>query len=109
MGNEATAYWLNIGNLSKSSVDDSLRRYSKDCSFGTWDKDPAGSCSSKRGGGWWYSTGTDCAIWSNLNGVYPRSGNMQPWGMIYWSYLDSTSPTNNVPTSSRMKIKPAEI
>ena len=76
--------------------------------LGPGDKDPAGSCCSKRGGGWWYSTGTDCAIWSNLNGVYPRSKNMRSWGMSYWAYLDSTSPINNVPTSSQMKIKRAE-
>lgn len=43
----------------------------EDLKFGTWDRDPA-NCAQKRGGGWWYGSSSACAVWSNLNGMYPH-------------------------------------
>ncbi|CAH3160996.1 unnamed protein product [Pocillopora meandrina] len=49
---------------------DSLNPH-KDLIFGAWDRDPA-YCAQKRGGDWWYGSSSACAVWSNLNGMYPH-------------------------------------
>ena len=44
-------------------------------------------CDEKRGGGWWYSD-SNCAVWSNLNGLYFDNKTSRA---IHWSKL-STVP-----------------
>ena len=76
--------------------------------FGTWDKVPAG-CAQKIGGGWWYDSSiTECAVSSNLNGIYPRCGN-ETLAAIHWGKLDSTSAKRSTPKSTEMKIRPVEF
>ena len=80
----------------------------KDSSFGTWDKVPAG-CTQKIGGGWWYDSSiTECAVSSNLNGIYPRCGK-ETLAAIHWGKLDSTSAKRSTPKSTEMKIRPVEF
>ena len=70
--------------------------------FGTWDRDSV-DCTQKRGGGWWYGK-SKCAVWSNLNGIYPCCGN-ETGANIHWDKLVSTSPKGGAPTSTEMKIR----
>ena len=75
--------------------------------FGTWDKVPAG-CAQQIGGGWWYDSSiTQCAVSSNLNGIYPRCGK-ETLAAIHWGYL-GRSAKRSAPTSTEMKIKPVEF
>nr|XP_058949837.1 ficolin-1-A-like [Pocillopora verrucosa] len=54
--------------------------------FGTWDKIPAG-CAQQIGEGWWYDSSiTQCAVSSNLNGIYPRCGK-ETLAAIHWGYF----------------------
>ena len=75
----------------------------KDLIFGTWDRDPA-YCAQKRGGGWWYGNSSACAVWSNLNGIYPHC-RKETWADIHWGKLDPNSPAGSAPTSTEMKIR----
>ena len=75
--------------------------------FGTWDKVPAG-CAQKLGGGWWYDSSiTECAVSSNLNGIYPRCGK-ETLAAIHWGYLERSAKRSAL-TSTEMKIRPAEF
>ena len=75
--------------------------------FGTWDKVPAG-CAQQIGGGWWYDSSiTQCAVSSNLNGIYPRCGK-ETLAAIHWGYL-GRSAKRSAPTSTEMKIRPVEF
>ena len=75
--------------------------------FGTWDKVPAG-CAQQIGGGWWYDSSiTQCAVSSNLNGIYPRCGK-ETLAAIHWGYLER-SAKRSAPTSTEMKIRPVEF
>ena len=85
---------------------DSLNPH-KDLIFGTWDRDPA-YCAQKRGGGWWYGNSSACAVWSNLNGIYPHC-RKETWADIHWGELDSNSPAGSAPTSTEMKIRPVDF
>ena len=71
--------------------------------FGTWDRYPH-DCDEKRGGGWWYSD-SNCAVWSNLNGLYFDNKTSRA---IYWSKL-STVPEESIPRSAEMKIRPVDF
>ena len=53
------------------------------------------SCEEKRGRGSWY-TYSNCAVWSNLNGLYFDNKSSPA---IYWSKL-TTVPEENIPKSS---------
>ena len=75
----------------------------RDFSFGTWDRDPY-NCDEKRGGGWWY-TDANCAVWSNLNGLYFDDKTSRA---IYWSNL-GTIPQESIPKSAEMKIRPVDF
>ena len=85
---------------------DSLNPH-KDLNFGTWDRDPA-NCVLKRGGGWWYGRSNDCAVWSNLNGIYPYC-RKETWADIHWKNLDPNNPKGSAPTSTEMKIRPVDF
>ena len=85
---------------------DSLNPH-KDLIFGTWDRDPA-NCTLKRGGGWWYGSSSDCAVSSNLNGIYPHCGK-ETWADIHWKKLDPNNPKGSAPTSTEMKIRPVDF
>ena len=85
---------------------DSLNPH-KDLIFGTWDRDPA-NCTLKRGGGWWYGSSSDCAVSSNLNGIYPRC-RKETWADIHWKKLDPNKPERSAPTSTEMKIRPVDF
>ena len=71
--------------------------------FGTWDRYPH-DCDEKRGGGWWYSD-SNCAVWSNLKGLYFDNKTSRA---IYWSKL-STVPEESIPRSAEMKIRPVDF
>ncbi|RMX49526.1 hypothetical protein pdam_00021166, partial [Pocillopora damicornis] len=51
---------------------------------------------------------TECAVSSNLNGIYPRCGN-ETLAAIHWGKLDSTSAKRSSPKSTEMKIRPVEF
>ena len=92
------------GDATVSS--DSLNPH-KDLNFGTWDRDPA-NCTLKRGGGWWFGRSSDCAVSSNLNGIYPHC-QKETWADIHWRELDPNNPKGNAPTSTEMKIRPVDF
>ena len=80
----------------------------RDLVFGTWDKIPA-DCAQNRGGGWWYdNSSAECAVLSNLNGIYPRCGK-ETLAAIHWGNLDSANAERSAPTSTEMKIRPVEF
>ena len=79
----------------------------RDLYFGTWDRDPA-NCAQNRGGGWWYGNNSDCAVWSNLNGIYRRCGN-ETRADIQWAKLVPTSAKGSAPSSTGMKIRPVDF
>ena len=79
----------------------------KDFVFGTWDRDPA-DCTQIRGGGWWYGDSSNCAVWSNLNGVSPRCRN-ETGVNIHWAELVKKSAERSAPTSTEMKIRPIDF
>ena len=62
----------------------------------------------KRGGGWWYGRSNDCAVWSNLNGIYPYC-RKETWADIHWKNLDPNNPKGSAPTSTEMKIRPVDF
>ena len=62
------------------------------------------SCEEKRGRGSWY-TYSNCAVWSNLNGLYFDNKSSPA---IYWSKL-STVPEENIPKSAEKKIRPVDF
>ena len=65
-------------------------------------------CAQQIGGGWWYDSSiTQCAVSSNLNGVYPRCGK-ETLAAIHWGYLER-SAKRSAPTSTEMKIRPVEF
>ena len=46
----------------------------RDLVFGAWDEVLA-DCAQNRGGSWWNdNSSAECAVHSNLNGIYPRCG-----------------------------------
>nr|XP_058957541.1 angiopoietin-related protein 7-like [Pocillopora verrucosa] len=108
IGNGTTDYRLYIGNMTRDATvsSDSLNPH-KDLNFGTWDRDPA-NCTLKRGGGWWYGRSSNCAVSSNLNGIYPHCRN-ETWADIHWRELDPNNPKGNAPTSTEMKIRPVDF
>ncbi|XP_027059596.1 angiopoietin-related protein 7-like [Pocillopora damicornis] len=108
IGNGTADYRLYIGNMTTDATVsyDSLNPH-KDFIFGTWDRDAA-NCTLKRGGGWWYGSSSDCAVSSNLNGIYPHCGN-KTLANIHWDQLDQNSPEGSTPTSTEMKIRPADF
>ena len=71
------------------------------------DRDPV-DCAQKRGGGWWYDNGSTCAVWSNLNGIYPRCGSKTS-ADIYWAKLVPSSAEGSAPSSTEMKIRPVDF
>ena len=71
--------------------------------FGTWDRYPH-DCDEKRGGGWWYSD-TDCAVWSNLNGIYFDNKTSRA---IFWANLGA-APEESIPKSAEMKIRSVDF
>ena len=83
-------------------ISDSLGGH-RDFPFGTWDRDPL-NCDEKRGGGWWYID-ANCAVWSNLNGLYFDNKTSRA---IYWSKL-GTIPEESIPKSAEMKIRPVDF
>ncbi|XP_022795051.1 angiopoietin-related protein 7-like [Stylophora pistillata] len=107
IGNETAMYKLYIGNVTTNETvfSDSLGPH-RDFVFGTWDRDPA-DCPQRRGGGWWYGNSSDCAVWSNLNGIYPR-GKKEIRASIFWGNLDK-SPEGSSPTSTELKIRPVDF
>ena len=77
----------------------------RDLGFGTWDKVPA-DFSQNIGGGWWYdNSSAECAVRSNLNGIYPRCGK-ETLAAIHWGHLDSTCAGRSASTSTGMKMRP---
>lgn len=107
IGNETATYRLYIGNVTNKTVSfDSLGPH-KDFVFGTWDRDPA-DCTQIRGGGWWYGDSSNCAVWSNLNGVSPRCRN-ETGVNIHWAELVKKSAERSAPTSTEMKIRPIDF
>ncbi|XP_022808380.1 tenascin-N-like [Stylophora pistillata] len=92
--------------FDNSVIHDGLTHH-KGLSFGTWDRDPAGpGCVVKKGGGWWYSR-KNCGkpLHSNLNGVYQ----LDRGGEIYWANLDPKMANGSAPTTTEMKIRPANL
>ena len=80
----------------------------RDLVFGAWDEVPA-DCAQNRGGGWCNDNNSaECAVHSNLNGIYPRCGK-ETLAAIHWRNLDSTSAERSAPTSTEMKIRPVEF
>ena len=71
--------------------------------FGTWDRYPH-DCDEKRGGGWWYSD-TNCAVWSNLNGIYFDNKTSRA---IFWAELGA-APEESIPKSAEMKIRSVDF
>ena len=71
--------------------------------FGTWDRYPH-DCDEKRGGGWWYSD-SDCAVWSNLNGIYFDNKTSRA---IFWADLGA-APEESIPKSAEMKIRSVDF
>ena len=77
----------------------------RDLGFGTWDKVPA-DFSQNIEGGWWYdNSSAECAVRSNLNGIYPHCGK-ETLAAIHWGNLDSTCAERIASTSTGMKIRP---
>ena len=54
--------------------------------------------------GWWY-TYSNCAVWSNLNGLYFDNKSSPA---VYWSKL-RTIPEESIPKSAEMKIRPVDF
>nr|XP_058972601.1 angiopoietin-related protein 7-like isoform X2 [Pocillopora verrucosa] len=107
IGNATADYRLYIGNMTNSTVSSDSLNPHKDLIFGTWDRDPA-HCAQKRGGGWWYGNSSACAVWSNLNGIYPHC-RKETWADIHWGKLDPNSPAGSAPISTEMKIRPVDL
>nr|XP_058956427.1 angiopoietin-related protein 7-like [Pocillopora verrucosa] len=108
IGTETAKYRLYLGDIINASVSSDSLGPLRDHNFGTWDKVPA-DCAQNKGGGWWYdNSSAECAVWSNLNGVYPRCGK-ETLAAIHWGNLDSTSAKRSAPTSTEMKIRPVEF
>lgn len=95
IGNETAKYRLNIGNLTKATVEDSLSAHDGS-KFSTWDRKHH-QCTKKGRESWWFK---DCYFLSNLNGVYGYNG----IGKIHWGILDPKD-ANRAPTTSEMKIR----
>ena len=80
----------------------------RDLVFGAWDEVPA-DCAQNRGGGWCNDNNSaECAVHSNLEGIYPLFGK-ETLAAIHWRNLDSTSAERSAPTSTEMKIRPVEF
>ena len=80
----------------------------RDLVFGAWDEVPA-DCAQNRGGGWWNdNSSAECAVHSNLNGIYPRCGK-ETLAAIHRRNLDSTSAERSASTSTEMKIRPVNL
>ncbi|XP_027043346.1 angiopoietin-related protein 7-like [Pocillopora damicornis] len=107
IGKETANYRLYIGNMTNATVSSDSLNPHKDLIFGTWDRDPA-NCTQKRGGGWWYGSSSDCAVSSNLNGIYPHC-RKETWADIHWRKLDPNKPERSAPTSTEMKIRPVDF
>ena len=75
----------------------------RNSAFGTWDRYPNGR-DEKIGGGWWYRD-CDCAISSNLNGIY-FDDKTSP--TIYWAHL-GVAPEESIPKSAEMKIRSVDF
>ncbi|RMX46499.1 hypothetical protein pdam_00020510, partial [Pocillopora damicornis] len=97
----------NEGSHPNATVSSDSLTPHKDLNFGSWDRDPA-NCPLKRGGGWWYGRSSNCAVSSNLNGIYPHC-RKETWADIFWKELDPNSPKGNAPTSTEMKIRPVDF
>ncbi|CAH3167428.1 unnamed protein product, partial [Pocillopora meandrina] len=107
IGNETAKYRLYIGNITNATVSyDSLGPH-RNLVFGTWDRDPV-DCAERGGRGWWYGNGIKCAVFSNLNGIYPRCGRNTS-AEIHWAKLDLTSAKDSAPSSTEMKIRPVDF
>ncbi|XP_066015120.1 angiopoietin-related protein 7-like isoform X2 [Pocillopora verrucosa] len=107
IGTETAKYWLDLGKIIDATVSNDSLGPHKGFVFGTWDKVPAG-CAQQIGGGWWYDSSiTQCAVSSNLNGIYPRCGK-ETLAAIHWGYL-GRSAKRSAPTSTEMKIRPVEF
>ena len=80
----------------------------RDLVFGAWDEVPA-DCAKNRGGGWCNDNNSaECAVHSNLEGIYPLFGK-ETLAAIHWRNLDSTSAERSAPTSTEIKIRPVEF
>ena len=83
-----------------ATVSDSLRDHNGS-KFRTWDQKHS-ICPEKVGESWWFPE--DCAIHSNLNGIYES----EKEGKIHWGKLD-LGDANRTPKTSEMKIRPADF
>ena len=70
-------------------------------------RDPV-DCAERGGRGWWYGNGIKCAVFSNLNGIYPRCGRNTS-AEIHWAKLNQTSAEDSAPSSTEMKIRPVDF
>lgn len=86
---------MDLTFLTGATVNDSLRDHNGS-KFRTWDQKHS-ICTEKVGESWWFPE--DCAIHSNLNGIY---------GNIHWGKLD-LGDANRTPKTSEMKIRPADF
>ena len=91
---------MDLTFLADATVNDSLRDHNGS-KFRTWDQKHS-ICPEKVGESWWFPE--DCAIRSNLNGIY---GSKEK-GNIHWGKLDLDDPTRT-PKTSEMKIRPADF
>ena len=56
----------------------------------------------------WGYNGSTCAVWPNLNGIYPRCGSKTS-ADIYWAKLITSSAEGSAPSSTEMKIRPVDF
>lgn len=90
---------MDLTFLTDKNVSDSLRDHNGS-KFRTWDQKHS-ICPGKVGESWWFPE--DCAISSNLNGIYESKENG-----IHWGNLDPKNATRT-PKTTEMKIRPADF
>ncbi|KAK3545024.1 hypothetical protein QTP86_033222 [Hemibagrus guttatus] len=116
IGSERTAYQLHVGKYTGTAGDAIRGAYTgidqNGCGFTTNDRDNDGcspcifgdiavnSCSTKEGGGWWFSR---CGS-ANLHGIWHSEGNNRGWASgLHWRTWKSPEPYSAKKT--RMMIK----
>ncbi|XP_058971926.2 angiopoietin-related protein 7-like isoform X2 [Pocillopora verrucosa] len=107
IGNETAKYRLYIGNITNATVSSDSLGPHRNLVFGTWDREHV-DCAQRSGRGWWYGNGIKCAVFSNLNGIYPRC-ERKTSADIHWAELDRTSAEGSAPSSTEMKIRPVDF
>lgn len=103
IGDESSSYQLNIGNLLKATVGDSLSAHNNTLFGACNDVDEANH--------WWYihnESNAGCGFLANLNGVISLDGKEKA-DRIHWAFLNSSNAGNNSPIKTEMKIRPVDF